>query len=183
MHRFLKKSLFAVALTAVLTVVARADVYDTVNFSGQLTFITGNLTGIGLSASTTVFGSFVADLAQLPASGSGSQNVSFSSLPIQNSIPCAAGFVMNLGGLNFDPCNLLAANGAIDYNNGQFAGFNVQLNFESGGNWYQFVETGTSFYIETLQNNLPTGNPTGVIVASGTIAFGPSSITDRKSVV
>jgi hypothetical protein len=163
-----KISLLAILLSSVSSV-ARADLYESAYFSGELIPVTGSLADIGLSGTNLISGNFVFDEQLVPGANSGIQSVSFSNMPAIASIPPTSAFQMTLAGLTFNLGNFLPGTGGIVYNNGQFDGFDVAFDFYSDGTEYRFVEQGTAFEIEALVGN----QPTGVIVVAGTIDFGP----------
>jgi hypothetical protein len=166
--------LLAGVVSATAPFIARADVYETAYFSAQFSNISGSLASIGLSGSDGISGNFVFDEQMIPPAGSGMEGIPFSSIPNVGSISDSTAFQMELGGLTFNLNNFVAGTGAIAYDNGQFAGFDVQIDFFSQGSEYQFIEQGNIFEIELLAN----GQPTGDIVVSGSIGFSPASLFD-----
>jgi hypothetical protein len=150
---------------------ARGDIYETAFFSGQLNAVTGSLSEIGLTGSNVMSGNFVFDPQMIPPAGSGTQSVSFSSMPVITAIPNSTSFLMNLDEITPNLSNFLPGTGAIQYVNGSFDGFDLEFDFVSGGNEYEFIENGSWFEIELLENYQPTGD----IVVCGTINFGPYS--------
>jgi hypothetical protein len=156
---------------ALVPFTARADIYEIAFFLGQLDAVTGSLSDIGLTGSGVMSGNFVFDPQMIPPAGSGTESVVFSSMPVITEIPNSVAFLMNLDGITSNLSDFLPGTGSIQYVNGSFDGFDGKFDFISDGQEYQFVENGSGFEIELLENYRPTGD----IVVFGTINFGPYS--------
>jgi len=171
---------FAMALgiaAATFTVnVASADVYMSANFSGGV-FSSPNVQSpfIGVIApNSTVSGGLVYDTTLIPAPGSGTKNVAFSSFPDIGSIPSATAFHFSVGSLSFNLNNDPLA--AIQYKNGKFNGFAANELFTFGGNQYDLLISGGTWQIYLA----PGGNTDlSTTFVSGYFNIGDNQLTGK----
>src|SRR5262249_20869156 len=112
----------ATIATVFTATAASADAYVSANFSGGVFSVPNvNSPFVGLIAPNSTFtGGLVYDSSLIP-SGSGLQNVAFSSFPDIGSIPAATAFHFSVGPLSFNLSNDPLA--AIQYKDGKFNGF------------------------------------------------------------
>lgn len=175
-----------VAFAAVLVVVASiptfADTYQTADFSGAM-FSAPNVKvpflGNGFAGGGPVSGSFVFDNQLIPASGTGYQNVFFSTFPDSGIIPAATAFTLNLGTtpLTFTLADAANGSGAIQYNNGHFNGFFFQADFTFiDGNRYEFTSQGGQWNIQQLVDGFPTFNN----LVTGYLNIGDGNLTNLQ---
>jgi len=174
----LRKRLTAVAAAVVFTAAgaAAADTYETANFTLGINGGGANsqppFSGV-LPQGSTYTGSLVIDVSQIPAAGSGFQNVFFSGFPDIAQIPPATALNLPLGSL--PPFTLASAQvqfptqeAAIQYNNGVFNGLFYIADFTFQGSPYELQIQGGALDIVPIQNGFPTFNN----LVSGYVDFG-----------
>lgn len=181
-NRFCLIAAFSAILVFVVNIPAFADSYHIADFSGAMFGGSANVKvpflGNGFAPSGPVSGSLVYDDQLIPASGTGFQNVYFSTFPDITNIPAATAFTINLGTtpLTFTLADANPGTGAIQYNNGHFNGFFFEMDFTFQGNQYRFSDQGGTWNIQQLVN----GAPTFQNLVSGYINIGDTSLTNVR---
>jgi hypothetical protein len=149
-------AILAVAAAVGTANIARADSYTLVDFTGAMNGGNANVkspfSGNGFMQGQTFSGNFVYDNALIPGLGTGFANVPFSNFPDIADIPSATAFSINFGSLSFDLSDNINSELAagIQYNNGQFNGFQFLTNFAFGGANYQFRINGSEVTVKLL---------------------------------
>jgi PEP-CTERM motif-containing protein len=136
---------------------AGAANYMQADFSGQLGSspnVKTPFSGNGYSGGQSVGGHFVFDTDLIP--GAGLANVTFDSLADIADIPPAEAFQFDFGPLTFDLSDLAPGGiAAIQYNNGQFAGFVFQTQFGFQGDDWQLDIQGGVFTVQKVVGGFP----------------------------
>jgi len=173
----------ALAIGAVIAVpgMAAADSYTKATFTGQINPGDANVqppfSGAGFTQSDPFSGTFVYDNNLVPAAGSGFVNVFAFTFPDIGGISNTDLFSMTLDSLSFNAGDNLTSelpSTGIQYNNGQFTGFEFITDFNFASNTYQFRIDGPAITVELLD---PSGNPTGSSLINATINGGLSNQT------
>jgi hypothetical protein len=167
--------LAALAIVMITPAIARADLYESADFSAAMSSVTGSLPGFW-SGGPTVAAEFVFDATMTPGPTTGLQSVPFSTMPGLAALQPWVAFQISFGGETLNLSDFLSGTGAVQYNNGQFDGFDLQMDFTVQGTEYLFQENGPSFDIESLAG----GQPTGDILMSGTLDINQDSLTNIR---
>ena len=165
------------ALSVVGGMTASAANYMQADFSGQLGSspnVKAPFSGNGFSGGQSIGGHFVFDLDLIP--GVGLANVTFDSLPDIAEIPADDAFHLDFGPLDFDLSDLAPGGiAAIQYNNGQFAGFVFQSQFGfQGENWQLDIQGGV-FTVQKVVGGFPQCCTNYL---SGTLNIGAANLVD-----
>ena len=167
----------AVAALLGLSGSARADMYESYTFTGQISPGNANVQApftADLTQGEKISGSFINDTSLQSAAGPGFFDVNFSAYPDRTSIPDSSIFQIKLGGIVLDQGAAFPGTGAVQYNNGAFNGFDYTGDFAYMGGNYELVIAGGTFSIDALVAGVPTGNN----LVNGTINIGNANLTD-----
>ena len=186
---FVRNLLLAAGAALMVPAAAFADTYTMANFSGAIFPGNANVqspfSGNGFTQGDPLSGHLVFDNDQVPAAGSGFDNVFYNGFPDIAGIPNADAFSLTLDGLSFDLGGNIDAllPAAIQYNNGQFNGFVYNADFNFQGAFYQFELQGSTFSVFALDgvgdSFDPHGEPTGQRLIGGFINTGNGNLTDQ----
>lgn len=176
---------FLIAVISVLIMapsLAMADTYTEATFSGAINPGGANVkapfSGNGFTQSDPFTGSFVFDNQLIPG-GPGTFNVFYPSFPDVALIPAGDLFSIGFGTLNFTRADNLDSEimPGIQYNNGQFNGFQFASNFGwSDGNNYRFRIDGSVISVRLLDS---LSNPIGGSLINAHINVGNANLTNQ----
>ncbi|AUC94710.1 hypothetical protein CWS35_10885 [Bradyrhizobium sp. SK17] len=166
------KYVIAALALGLMSGMASADTYTSVNFSGGIfggnANVSAPFTGV-VSPGDTYAGSFVYDNNLVPGAGSGFVNVFLSSFP--NAVPSIS---FSVNGHNF---TVTDPNAAIQYNNGQFNGFSINDEFNFSGNAYLLQVNGGIISV------VLASDPIGHSYVNGYVNIGNGSLTGQTPFV
>jgi hypothetical protein len=160
---------------------AAADTYTLANFTGGVFGGNANAQLPGFTQGMSFGGTFVYDNDQVPAPGSGFDNVFESQYPDAAGITPAQTFTLNFGPLTFDASGVSPDDSffgmAIQYNNGHFNGFFYVADFAYLGSDYQLDIQGGSVTVVPLVGGVPQFGQNKI---NGFINIGDGAVTGQS---